>query len=85
LHRSVGPQAKAFHHPWPKTFNQYVGTAREITRTFTSFLRLEVQLQQGPTALDKVSRIADLSLRTINGHDVGSHIGQQHAGEGYRA
>ena len=80
-------EAEALHHAGAEALDQRVGAGDEFERRGDRLRLLQVEgdraaaaIEKG-AALERLERVALAGRRAVDAHDVGPHVGEQHAGE----
>ena len=73
------------HYSGAKALDQNVAMIDQFLRNSTALRRFQVKVHDRAAALNQVSDIAWLGLRTIDANDLSAHVREQHASEWGRA
>jgi hypothetical protein len=77
----IGPEAQALHHAWPVALDEHVGALQQAPDPLVFGGILQVGLHHRAAAAGEVVALAEPPSGTVDGHDVGAHVRQEHAGK----
>ena len=90
LEADVGTEAEAFHDAGTEAFEQRVRALDQLERDFDALWILEVERDRASAAGEQIAgrvgrRFSGRVRGAIDAHDVGAHVGQDHAAERARS